>query len=240
MVNFIAPLHTVHHMRLDVLSVVSIYLNVGVDHAMVCPAGLKLGGENITGGKVMKVFLDLDGVLVDFNQGIFDYYELQFKYEDVTNWEKIIELSGMSATQFWRGLNEDFWANLPWTKKGPYVWNYLREYDPIILSTPTLSPSSLSGKYRWILRHIPEAKRNFFIGTPKHLVARHDAILIDDHNDNIDNWIRAGGLGVLFPQPWNRNSRFMDKQFSFFKDSFEHIVNLCTYWSMGDEHFAEG
>jgi hypothetical protein len=40
--------------------------------------------------------------------------------------------------------------------------------------------------------------------TAKASVAGPGKILIDDKNENIDEWEAAGGIGILYPRPWNR------------------------------------
>ena len=73
-----------------------------------------------------KIYCDMDGVLVDFNQG----------FKDLTG----IDLGNEHRTDdnFWDPINAagyDFWINLEWIKPdGHTLWDHIQKYDPIILS----------------------------------------------------------------------------------------------------------
>ena len=177
----------------------------------------------------MKIFIDMDGVLTDFVRGVIDYYNLGLEEKDINGWEDIVTKSNMTTKDFWEGLNEQFWQYLEWTKDGKQIWETIKSFNPIILSSPTLAPSSLSGKYKWILKNIPEVKRRFLFGTPKAIVASPLSILIDDHNQNINEWIRAGGIGILYPAYWNTNVCYVDSAFVYFESALLNSIRMVKY-----------
>ena len=47
--------------------------------------------------------------------------------------------------------------------------------------------------------------RRYALTPQKHLLAGPNRILIDDNDRNIEAFRAAGGIGILFPQPWNAN-----------------------------------
>jgi hypothetical protein len=159
-------------------------------------------------GGTRQIFCDMDGVLVDFNRGFKrlkantekltpDAY--QKKHGDNSIWP-LIDEAGVS-----------FWENLPWMKDGRELWDYLSQYDPIILSSPSRNRSSITGKMAWARKNLgisqdkpttssknwdPSSK--IILSSQKQLFARSkDDILIDDTRKKLDKWTAAGGTGVF-------------------------------------------
>lgn len=137
------------------------------------------------------IYLDMDGVICD--------------------WDKAVEALGHGPAEevirkrgdgfFWAMLaneGETFWANIEWTPDGKELWNYLKKYKPTILSAPTKSPTSRTGKHLWVKKHLgPDVKLILEDAKDKHLHAKPNAILIDDRESNISDWKKAGGIGIL-------------------------------------------
>ncbi len=46
----------------------------------------------------------------------------------------------------------EYWAGLDWEKGGPMLWNYIKSYNPYILTSPSLNPESREGKRDWVTR----------------------------------------------------------------------------------------
>lgn len=135
-----------------------------------------------------KYYCDLDGVLVNFNKG---YYELTG-----------IKLDGKfyNDSNFWDPINNagrDFWANLEWMPDGKQLWDYIKEHNPKLLSAPSRENSSRVGKFDWVKRELPGV--DLILRTMKHKkdFAEPNAILIDDNESNVSDWINAGGIGIL-------------------------------------------
>lgn len=136
----------------------------------------------------LSLYVDLDGVLTDFIQG---YYELTG-----------IDITGQfhDSGEFWDPINNagyDFWANLKWTNDGKKLWNYIKKYNPQILSAPSRHDDSRVGKSDWVKRELPGT--HLILRTPKHKseFASPNSILIDDRESNIEQWKEAGGIGIL-------------------------------------------
>jgi hypothetical protein len=134
-------------------------------------------------------FVDLDGVLVDFDQG---YKELTNITPQQAN-EKGIET-------FWEPISKagaKFWITLKWMSDGKQLWDYIKKYNPILLSAPSREESSKLGKRVWVKRELPNVKLILRSAERKQEFANSTSILIDDRQKNIDQWEAAGGIGIF-------------------------------------------
>jgi hypothetical protein len=139
-----------------------------------------------------EIYCDLDGVLVDFNQGFLELtgedlkkYEGSYKQFTEEDWAKVDE----------RGV--DFWAELDWTNDGIILWNFIHKFKPKILSSPSRSSSSRIGKTLWCNRLKPHMSE--LILKPRHekqTEAGPGRILIDDLKQTIGEWNDRGGIGI--------------------------------------------
>jgi len=150
-----------------------------------------------------QVFLDLDGVIVDFLPNAYRRAGLAFDYKKHHDWE--IDLSCFPGTegQFWDALTPDFWEGLPFTDEAPELLRFLKPYKPTILTAPTRN--SGTAKLNWIRKNLPEYYhgKRYLIGPGKAVCARAGAILIDDKEETCNLWNEAGGTAILVPRPWN-------------------------------------
>jgi 5'(3')-deoxyribonucleotidase len=177
--------------------------------------------------KFKYIYLDMDGVLVNFAEGVANI--LGDPPNKITSWN-VCEWYGITGNTLWRVLEpinnsqaqEDFWTMLR-----PYGWcdQLIRELetydlDIILTTTPTTSSRSLSGKASWINSYLPRFNRSFIMTPRKELLSK-EGILIDDSNYNVEEFERRGGKAILFPQPWNSN-RHVDGR----KAAMEYI-NIC-------------
>jgi len=140
--------------------------------------------------KVMdyKIYCDMDGVLADFESG----------YEELTG----IDLRGefKKGEDFWDPISKagvGFWAGLKWMPDGQELWNYLKPFNPVLLSAPSREQSSRIGKHVWVKHKIPGTKLILRYAKQKQELATPESILIDDRQVNIDQWEAAGGIGIL-------------------------------------------
>lgn len=150
------------------------------------------------------VYCDLDGVLVDFNKsataiiGVKSPPKKWHWYEDIEN--------GFERVN--NACTVDFWQNLGWMHDGHDILRLItaivKPEQIYLLTTPMPNPESATGKTLWVERHLPEYKKRLIITqAPKSLFAKPDTLLIDDKTENIDEFIEAGGYGLLIPRPWN-------------------------------------
>jgi len=144
--------------------------------------------EEGTEEKSHKIYCDMDGVLVDFEKG----------YEDLTG-QNIRGQHVSGGPNFWDPITKagvQFWIKLPWMADGKQLWEYIKQYTPVLLSAPSREESSKIGKYVWVKREMPGTKLILRSAERKQEFATPQSILIDDRKDNIDRWKEAGGIGI--------------------------------------------
>jgi len=142
-------------------------------------------------GELPRIYCDMDGVLCDF----------EYAANRVTGqvW------GGLRTGQDWGSIRKtkNFWSTLPWKSGGRQLWNYIKKFDPHILSAySTEDPNCKPGKRRWLSNNLElsgsrinlvrrSEKRNFAMD------GRRPAILIDDYPKNISDFKSAGGIGII-------------------------------------------
>lgn len=165
-----------------------------------------------------SVFFDMDGVLADFVRGALKLH----KREDVpissVPWG-LEDRLGIPIADFWKGMDYDFWANLPLLEDGTnllYRVERMIQPDRIgFLTSPCQTAGCRDGKADWVNQWFKPYKSRLFMGSQKDLFADGSKILIDDRDENCHAWARAGGQPVLVPRPWNGLSYKCDANGNF-------------------------
>ena len=156
----------------------------------------------------MIVFLDMDGVLVNFGEGTYRAFGIPYDYAMTSpDWFYYREW-GVSDEEFDSVCDRQFFASLRWMHDGGDILCAIeRKFDPAniyLLTSPMNNPGSSSGKMDWVLRHLPTYKKRIIITqSPKGLFAGPDRLLIDDNDENAAGFVAAGGQGILVPRSWN-------------------------------------
>jgi hypothetical protein len=138
--------------------------------------------------KKYKFYCDMDGVLVDFDKG----------YYDLTG--KDIRGTYNTSPEFWHPIDDkgvDFWVNLEWKPDGKQLWDYIKQYNPELLSSPSRQVDSRIGKAKWVERELPGVHLILRSADKKQEFASPDSILIDDRESNVEQWRNAGGIAIL-------------------------------------------
>lgn len=179
----------------------------------------------------MRVFLDMDGVLMDFNAGASRVMGRPNPYlEDPSchGQHYIQHVWGMSKMEFWRQAdNVEFWETMPMTPEAPglmwMVYDYFGPEAPAILTTPTASPHCYWGKVLAVKRYFPDLSDKIIFAERKELLAHSGAVLIDDKESNIDGWNSAGGRGILFPSLGNSMHKDAPRALQIIREEFNKI-----------------
>lgn len=154
----------------------------------------------------MTIFLDMDGVCVDFVSAALKLFNSPLQYSQVNIWE-MEKLMDISLDYFWEKVNEageHFWVDLK-----PYSW-FQELYDicyckseVIFLSSPGRSPTAASGKIKWLHNQFgPDYTRYILTEWKLHVGGAGD-ILIDDRESYCSRWGHGDRNAILFPAPWN-------------------------------------
>ena len=185
----------------------------------------------------VTIFLDMDGVCVDFIGGVAkivnmprdEVYDSPI-WEEPDSYNRVGEVLNITETQLWnlieaRGLS--FWSNLekyPWFN---LLYEGLNDMgDVVFLSSPTLDPFCLAGKLRWLHGELGKNFRNYIFTPLKSMMKFDNAILIDDKEETI----KKVGVehGVLFPQPWNSNRDKLPFDVENFLDFVEKKIDFMS------------
>lgn len=162
---------------------------------------------------MLHCMLDLDDVLVDFIGSAHRFHNMPFDLDNYPYtrgmWEILDdeEVLGMPRSEWWDALDHNFWECLPWTEDGKEILSLVEEAfgkeNVTLLTASPIHPDAHSGKYAWILREMNDYRKNYLIGAVKYRCAMPDAVLIDDREKNVEEFIAAGGQAILVPRMWN-------------------------------------
>lgn len=173
--------------------------------------------------RIKNIYFDLDGVFTLWNRAVLKLsgYTDQMIHElnevwsvDVVYIEDAVEQTGfppvVPRNSYWN--NREFWATLepsPWIEELRTLMRDLKVagYEVYFLSSPGSSPEAYAGKIDWLKSNGFSSWLDRVILTKaKDAVAKtSEDLLIDDFQKNIDAVKSAGGNGLLFPAPWNKN-----------------------------------
>jgi hypothetical protein len=78
---------------------------------------------------------------------------------------------------------------------GKALWNYIKNQNVKILSSPSKRKAAIKGKKIWLKKNNIECEAIF--EEQKQKYANENSILIDDYEKNIQKWENAGGIGIL-------------------------------------------
>lgn len=192
----------------------------------------------------LELYLDLDGVCVDLLSSALKILNIDIKNVTMKGW-RIEQWQGVNVSEyeFWTAIDKvghSFWENLSMFN---YTLEMVRHFQslqcPLYFCTSQCrDPFCSSGKMAWIEKHFPEMRRNVFLTPQKHKLAAPNRILIDDKTSNIQKWREAGGIGVLFPQPYNSSiSNYgTRKSFEIVKKEVDKVVEEIRVVQNRAEH----
>ena len=140
----------------------------------------------------MQLYVDLDGVLADFDKG----YEVTFGHRPTDK-----DLNSPAHDKVKWDLvrsTKDFYRNLPPMEDFEILWKGVEQYNPIILTgVPRSVPEVLQNKLDWVIHHI--GNRVKVIGCrskEKSIYGKPGDILIDDWERYKYKWEGMGGIWI--------------------------------------------
>ena len=135
------------------------------------------------------LFLDVDGVLADFDAHAAALFGASPR-----------ELGDDRLWQLVEGL-ADFWTGIPLKAGAMDIWDVAKDQDPTFLTgcPRTGYDRAAAHKREWLRRHFGDVPviTCFSRDKARHLKAPGD-ILVDDRIVNIKRWEKAGGRGIRY------------------------------------------
>ena len=146
-----------------------------------------------------KVYLDMDGVLADFDQ----------RFRDISGMEPKEFEAKYGNKAFWNLIDEEnkisFWVGIKPMPGAADLVKAVKKYNYELLTSPSAKKQSYLGKILWVRNHSDilggKPRINFKKAKEKHQVKpelSQTDILIDDREDTIGRWNAAGGTGIVY------------------------------------------
>ena len=176
---------------------------------------------------IKTVYLDLDGVLVDFVSGINKCMGIsENTVASIRNWWEKYDIPFEQVNSY---CTIDFWQNLAWLSNGKEILSAVLDKfsqpNIFLLTTPMPNSGSWTGKFKWVQKHLPLFTKQLIITmAPKALFAGSDILLIDDYDKNIEEFITAGGKGCLVPRSSNKFHFCTNRTVEVVKEFLEDLV----------------
>lgn len=141
----------------------------------------------------MTIYVDLDGVLADYDTAANKVLNTDNHYKFEFIW---------GADEYWKRLHKDgkFFLNLPLMPGAQRLWNTVKPYGARILTAlPRTGAETVDlQKRKWVKEHIDWTAKVITCRTPEkpdHCMPGD--ILIDDRAINRDAWIAKGGTYII-------------------------------------------
>ena len=146
-----------------------------------------------------KVYLDMDGVIANFDQ----------RFEDISGMKPHEFESKYGKKAFWNLIDEDnkisFWVGIKPMPGAKALVDYVKKYNYELLTSPSSKKQSYLGKILWVRNNSGilggKPRINFKKAKEKHQIKNNlsqSDILIDDRMDTIERWNNAGGTGIHY------------------------------------------
>ena len=133
----------------------------------------------------MQIYVDMDGVLADFDRHYLRTFGKVPTRPGGTDWKAI-------------RVHEGFYAGIPPMPDMNVLWGYLRPHKPIVLTgIPSNVPEAKANKQEWIKKYLPlDTKVIYCQAKNKYKNCLPGDLLIDDYDKHKQAWLSAGGLWI--------------------------------------------
>jgi len=144
--------------------------------------------------KIETVYIDMDGVIADFDKRFKEKFGI--RPQETRNNKHF-------GGYFKSFIDDAEFSNLDLMPDAHLLLNFVNQFDvtkEILSSTarPENHGMIAPQKQMWLLKHNIHYKANFVPGKAlKYKYATPNSIIIDDTKSVIDDWNKAGGIGIL-------------------------------------------
>lgn len=182
-----------------------------------------------------KIFIDLDGVLVDFYTPALQPYGVTPDQLFQSGRYLVHEMIGKTEQEFWGSVNhETFWKDLPPSSDFRQIINLSEqcvEKENVFLLTKPRKESGhcVLGKVLWVEKHLPEFLDRLIVCRNKRSCASSKSLLIDDNTHETDPWTEEGGYAVLYPRPWNERKEEATMALQILRIELEQFLIQSEY-----------
>lgn len=173
--------------------------------------------------KNVNLYIDVDGVIKSFEKATYKLFDKEYNELEYPDVQDIAHALNISITEMWKVIDKEgmyFWENLetyPWANE---LMKVCKEYcfnngtDWRFLTSPSIDPMCAAGKIKSFQNMYGPHFRKYILcpAASKPLLCHTwEDVLIDDRESTINSWRERGGLGILFPQPWNSNRNIKNR-----------------------------
>ena len=140
----------------------------------------------------------VDGVLADFS----GFCEMRFGIRPKDgDKDKVVKKVFWKQVDNWCNQGNELFSALSPMPDAIELWNYIKGYDPRILSATGSTKNAAEEKRVWVRKYLGQDIGNKALlvkaAADKAKYATPNSILIDDRAVSIDPWTAAGGIGIL-------------------------------------------
>jgi hypothetical protein len=181
------------------------------------------------------IYLDLDGVLVDWVGGVLSAFGKDKAEQETLFEHDLFRFWGLSADHYWNEVatSSQWWEclePLPWAKD---LLDLCQKYcnNVLICTSHGRCAHAPTGKHLWVNRVLGlDSKKVINVYDKWRLAYQPRVVLIDDSDHVIEKWAEVarqqpGGYenAIRMPQPWNKARSFVNQRMEYIQRS------LCVY-----------
>lgn len=167
---------------------------------------------------INKIFLDLDDTLNDYmgyaleKLGCEGPYDPAFGNDFHRAVNELHPTRDFTKWEVWDALDSlDMGKDVPKSNEFELLVHWSKDIvglENVFILTTMVAPELITFKLSWMRNHLPGwLQDQYILTTRKRACASREALLIDDCEQNVDEFQAAGGKAILVPRPWNRLHR---------------------------------
>lgn len=145
-----------------------------------------------------QIFVDLDGVIVDFRKKATELVGIDKPVDQMDSKDK---RRFWSAVAIYEKGGGRFWEEMDPMPDAEELWSYVKKYNPTILTASGSVGDAPDEKRIWVRKHLGSnvpiivTKASADKALEGRAAPHH--ILIDDSKRSIGPWNAAGGIGIM-------------------------------------------